>query len=205
MVLSDSEFGLYRREEHDACGTGFVAQLDAPPSHRVVEQALECLQCLSHRGGVGISVQLPREFFAQDARRLNAGFKPGWKIGVGVFFFPQDGIARARPMFTAEEVVHSRGLVHVGSRQVSLDRGALGPQARETQPAIWHMLIAQPADREREFQQLLYLARKEIEDGHLDACQLLGGKVFRNHRSRFGLRAEVFRRHALAGRRAQAC
>lgn len=35
--------GLYQSEEHDACGVGFVAQLDAPPSHRVVEQALECL------------------------------------------------------------------------------------------------------------------------------------------------------------------
>ncbi|MBZ5562985.1 MAG: glutamate synthase large subunit [Acidobacteriia bacterium] len=179
MALSDSEFGLYRREEHDACGTGFVAQLDAPPSHRVVEQALECLQCLTHRGGVdadgasgdgaGISVQLPREFFAQEARRLNAGFKPDWKIGVGVFFFPQDGIARARAMFTAEEVVHSRGLVHVGWRQVPLDEGALGPQARETQPAIWHMLIAQPADQEREFEQLLYLARKEIERRMVEA------------------------------------
>ncbi len=40
------------------------------------------------------------------------------------------------------------------------------------------MLIAQPADQEREFEQLLYLARKEIEDGHLDACQLPGGKFF---------------------------
>jgi glutamate synthase (ferredoxin) len=165
--------GLYRREEHDACGAGFVAQLGEPPSHRVVVQALECLRRLTHRGGVdadgasgdgaGISVQLPQVFFVREARRLNTSFSPEWKIAVGVFFFPQDGIARARAMFLAEEAVHNRGLIHVGWRRVPVDEKALGPQAQETQPAIWHMLLAQPADQEREFEQLLYLARKEIE------------------------------------------
>ncbi len=172
---SDGEWcaGLYQREEHDACGVGFVAQLGQPPSHRVVEQALECLGNLTHRGGVdadgasgdgaGILVQLPSAFFAREACRLNSSFNPNWKIAVGVFFFPQDGVARARAMVIAEEVIHSRGLSLVGWRQVPVDEKALGPQARETQPAIWHMLIAQPADQEREFEQLLYLARKEIE------------------------------------------
>jgi glutamate synthase (ferredoxin) len=172
-LLPDRGAGLYCREEHDACGVGFVAQLDAPPTRRVVQQALQCLGCLTHRGGVdadgasgdgaGISVQLPTAFFAREARRLNSSFNPQWKIAVGVFFLPQDGVARARAMFAAEEVVHSRGLYVAGWRQVPLEERALGPQARETQPAIWHMLIAQPADQAREFEQLLYLARKEIE------------------------------------------
>ena len=166
--------GLYRREEHDACGVGFVAQLGQQPSHRVVEQALECLGSLTHRGGVdadgasgdgaGIAFQLPRDFFVREARRLNAGFNPQCKIAAGVFFLPQDGVARARALFVAEEVVRSRGMIHVGWRQVPLDEKALGPQARETQPAIWHMLVAQPAGQERDFEQLLYLARKEIEN-----------------------------------------
>ncbi len=171
--------GLYQREEHDACGTGFVAQLGRPPSHRVVEQALEALGCLTHRGGVdadgasgdgaGILIQIPSAFFAREARRLNSGFNPDWKIAAGVFFFPQDGVARARAMFLAEEAVRNRGLYLAGWRQVPLDETALGPQARETQPAIWHMLIAQPTDQEREFEQLLYLVRKEIERRLLEA------------------------------------
>ncbi len=165
--------GLYQREEHDACGVGFVAQLGQPPSHRVVEQALEALGCLTHRGGVdadgssgdgaGILTQLPAAFFAREARRLNSGFNPEWKIAVGVFFLPQEGVARARAMFIAEETVRNRGLFLAGWRQVPTDEHALGPQARETEPALWHLLIAQPADQEREFEQLLYLTRKEIE------------------------------------------
>ncbi|HKT10218.1 MAG TPA: glutamate synthase central domain-containing protein, partial [Terriglobia bacterium] len=165
--------GLSQCEEHDACGVGFVADLNALASHRVVTQALECLSCLTHRGGVdadgasgdgaGISVQLPAEFFAREARRLNSGFQPHWRTAVGVFFFPTDGVTRARAMFAAEEAVRNRGLYVAGWRQVPVNPGALGPQARESQPAIWHLLVGQPADQEREFEQILYLTRKEIE------------------------------------------
>ena len=151
--------GLYRREEHDACGVGFVAQLGEAPSHRVVEQALEALGCLTHRGGVdadgasgdgaGVLIQLPSAFFAHEAQRLNSSFNPTWKIAVGVFFLPQEGVRRARAMFLAEEAVHNRGLYLAGWRQVPLDDKALEPQARETQPAIWHHLVARPADHAR--------------------------------------------------------
>ncbi len=148
--------GLYRREEHDACGVGFVAQLGRPASHQVVEQALQALGCLRHRGGVdadgasgdgaGVLIQLPTSFFIREGRRLDSHFNPEWKIAVGVFFLPQDGVARARAMFIAEEVVRGRGLYRVGWRQVPLDESALGPQARETEPAIWHLIVAQPAN-----------------------------------------------------------
>ncbi|MGD0694064.1 MAG: glutamate synthase large subunit [Terriglobia bacterium] len=148
----DWRAGLYRREEHDACGVGFVAQLDRPPAHRVVEQALECLGSLTHRGGVdadgasgdgaGLLTQLPTAFFAREARRLNSGFHPEWKIAVGFFFLPSARLERVRAMHVAEEVVRRRGLFFAGWRQVPLDERALGPQARETQPAIWQMLVA---------------------------------------------------------------
>ncbi len=171
--------GLYHREEHDACGVGFVAQLSEPPSNRVVQQALECLGNLTHRGGVdadgasgdgaGIMVQLPSAFFAREACRLNSSFNPDSEVAVGVFFLPQDGLERARAMVIAEEVVRSRGLYLAGWRRVPLDTSALGPQARETQPAIWHLLIAQPAGQERGFEQHLYLVRKEIERRLMEA------------------------------------
>ncbi len=171
--------GLYHREEHDACGVGFVAQLGEAPSHRVVEQALECLSNLTHRGGVdadgasgdgaGLLIQLPAAFFAREAARLNSGFNPQWKVAVGVFFFPQDAALRTRAVAIVEEVVRGRGLFRVGWRQVPLDEQALGPQARETQPSIWHLLVGQTAEEGRDFEQLLYLTRKEIERRLIDA------------------------------------
>ncbi|HKS95214.1 MAG TPA: glutamate synthase central domain-containing protein, partial [Terriglobia bacterium] len=197
--------GLYRREEHDACGVGFVAQLGEPASHRVVEQALECLASLTHRGavdadgasgdGAGIMVQLPTAFFARQAVRANPHFKfdnqTPPKLAVGVFFLPMDDTERAAAMSVAETVVRQRGLEFAGWRPVPVETSVLGRQARETLPAIWHLLIAQrpselsrqarhpvpsepssaasSSQSEREFEQHLYLVRKEIERRWMEA------------------------------------
>src|SRR5580693_2827925 len=60
------------RFDHDSCGVGFVASVDAASSHTILEQALTALRRLSHRGavaadgkssdGVGIMTAVPREF-----------------------------------------------------------------------------------------------------------------------------------------------
>jgi glutamate synthase (ferredoxin) len=182
----DCGYGLYRREEHDACGVGFVAQLGKPPSNGVVQQALVCLENLTHRGGVdadgasgdgaGVMVQLPSSFFVREACRLDSNFNPEWRVAVGVFFLPRDAAERARAMQIAEDAVRrrGRGLYLAGWRPVPLDERALGPQARETQPCISHLLVAEkpeggrsPSDAQensgRHFEEQLYLVRKEIE------------------------------------------
>src|SRR3954468_11299275 len=46
--------GLYdSRNEHDACGVGFIAHIKGAKSHAIVTQALEILANLDHRGAVG--------------------------------------------------------------------------------------------------------------------------------------------------------
>src|SRR5262249_37414818 len=45
--------GLYDpKREHDACGVGFVADLRARPSHKIIEHGLQILENLTHRGAV---------------------------------------------------------------------------------------------------------------------------------------------------------
>jgi len=39
--------------EKDACGVGFLAQLQGERSHWVLQQALRGLGCMEHRGGCG--------------------------------------------------------------------------------------------------------------------------------------------------------
>ncbi|MSV46029.1 MAG: hypothetical protein F2915_03615, partial [Actinobacteria bacterium] len=73
MIKRPGPQGLYNPAyEHDACGVAMVAKLDNVPSHRVIEQALEALDNLEHRGGegadvtsgdgAGILVQIPDAF-----------------------------------------------------------------------------------------------------------------------------------------------
>ena len=68
--------GLYDpMHEHDACGVGFVANIKGIASHTIVEQGLQILQNLTHRGacgcdpltgdGAGILVQVPDAFLRQ--------------------------------------------------------------------------------------------------------------------------------------------
>src|SRR5207245_11343858 len=112
--------GLYLIVELDAVCVGFVAQLSEAPTHRIIEQSLECLGNLTHRGavdadgasgdGAGIMAQLPAAFFAREASRLSSNFNPDLKIAVGVFFLPQAEQERARIMSIAEEAARRHGL-----------------------------------------------------------------------------------------------
>ena len=170
---SNTDKGLYCPDERDSCGVGFVAQLGASPSHRIVEQALESLSRLTHRGGVdadgvsgdgaGVLTHLPHEFFNEEARKLDPNYNPDWQIAVGVFFLPSDPMVRQKILSIAGNVVERRGLHCVGWRHVPRNHKALGPQARETQPMILHLLVAQPSGQARGYEQTLYLVRKEIE------------------------------------------
>ena len=46
--------GLYDpRNEHDACGIGFVAHIKGKRSYSIVDDALKILENLKHRGGEG--------------------------------------------------------------------------------------------------------------------------------------------------------
>ena len=73
--------GLYDpRNERDACGIGFVADIKGRKSHKIVEQGLEILINLTHRGavgadpkagdGAGILIQLPDAFLPTDRSSL---------------------------------------------------------------------------------------------------------------------------------------
>lgn len=49
------EKGLYRDTfEHDACGIGFIVQIDGEASHQLVQDGIKMLENMEHRGGTGI-------------------------------------------------------------------------------------------------------------------------------------------------------
>src|ERR1700692_1529762 len=68
--LIDSRF------DHDSCGVGFVASVNAVPSHTILEQALTALSRLAHRGavaadgkssdGVGVTTAVPRALLLRE-------------------------------------------------------------------------------------------------------------------------------------------
>src|SRR2546423_14119054 len=94
----DPEYPLYDpRWEHDACGTGFIAQVSGDASHYLVQTALQALANLTHRGaqdadaetgdGAGLLTQIPKNLFYEDllARHITAADL--YDLAVWIVFF----------------------------------------------------------------------------------------------------------------------
>jgi len=76
--------GLYDpANEHDACGVGFLVNIDGHPTHEVVARGVEVLRNLLHRGavggdqstgdGAGLLLQVPDAFFRAEMERPPRG------------------------------------------------------------------------------------------------------------------------------------
>jgi glutamate synthase (ferredoxin) len=144
--------GLYdSRYEHDACGIGFVVDIKGRKSRRIVDQALEALNNLNHRGacgceantgdGAGILIQLPHAFLKKAARAKRISLPEPGRYGVGMGFLPKDAGPREEAQKAFEKIVKEEGQTFLGWRAVPTDNRALGATARSGEPAIHQCFI----------------------------------------------------------------
>ena len=93
--------GMYDpRNEHDACGVGFVAHMKGEKSHQIVKDGLFMLENLTHRGavgadplmgdGAGMLMQIPHTFFKEELAKDDVELPEAGDYGVGYFFLTQD-------------------------------------------------------------------------------------------------------------------
>src|SRR6187397_2063392 len=84
--------------EKVSCGVGFIADIKARASHKIVQDALSILCNLEHRGavgadpragdGAGILVQTPHKFFVRKAAELGVALPEPGHYAVGSVFMP---------------------------------------------------------------------------------------------------------------------
>ncbi|QES54251.1 glutamate synthase large subunit [Streptomyces venezuelae] len=142
--------GMYDpRNEKDACGVGFVANLTGEATHTLVEQALTVLRNLEHRGatgsepdsgdGAGILSQVPDAFL-----REVAGFElpEAGGYAVGIAFLPADGTAQAAAVEQIEAIAAEENLTVLGWREVPVTPDLLGNGARATMPAFSQLFVS---------------------------------------------------------------
>ena len=71
--------GLYDpANEHDACGVGFIVNIDGIPSHNIMKDATKLTNRMKHRGaesadndtgdGAGVMVAMPHTFYEKELR-----------------------------------------------------------------------------------------------------------------------------------------
>src|SRR5579863_8274105 len=162
------------REEHDACGVGFVAAIDGKPRRTVVQAGIDALKAVWHRGavdadgktgdGAGIHVEIPQDFFREHIR--HTGLEPGpGQLAVGMIFLPRtdlDGQERCRSIVETE--ILNSGYAIYGWRQVPVNIGVIGEKANATRPEIEQIMIANTRGHSAErFELDLYVIRRRIE------------------------------------------
>jgi glutamate synthase (NADPH/NADH) large chain len=156
MMKEITSRGLYTPElEHDACGIGFVANINGMKTNQNILDALTMLENMEHRGGrgsspktgdgAGILFQIPHEFFVEESTRLGFTLPEAGAYGVGMIFFPRDKkVAKAcREVLLAN--INELGLELIGFREVPVDHSVPGPGAAEVEPVIEQVFV-KPAD-----------------------------------------------------------
>ncbi len=150
--------GLYDPAfEHDACGVGFVAHIGGKKSHSIVEQGLQILCNLDHRGavgadplmgdGAGILVQIPDVFFREEMNRLGTVLPPAGEYGVGMVFLPKEHASRIACQQELERAVRAEGQVLLGWRDVPVDRSMpMSPAVRAKEPVIRQIFVGRGPD-----------------------------------------------------------
>ena len=168
--------GLYRSElEHDACGIGAIVSINGIKTHQTVSDALSIVENLEHRAGkdaegktgdgVGILLQISHKFFKKAVKPLGIELGDERDYGVGMFFFPQDELARNRAKKMFEIIVEKEGLEFLGWRDVPTFPNVLGKKAVDCMPYIMQGFVKRPANAAKgiEFDRRLYVARRVFE------------------------------------------
>ncbi|HRA79429.1 MAG TPA: glutamate synthase central domain-containing protein, partial [Burkholderiaceae bacterium] len=153
-----SATGLYDpAHEHDACGVGFIAHIKGKKSHRMIEQGLQILCNLDHRGavgadplmgdGAGILIQMPDQFFREEMARQGVALPPAGEYGVGMVFLPKEHASRLACEQELERAVRAERQVLLGWRDVPVDREmAMSPTVKAKEPVIRQIFIGRGPD-----------------------------------------------------------
>ena len=166
--------GLYHPAyEHDSCGVGFVARLTALPDHVIVENAVQVLVNLEHRGaiggdkstgdGAGLLLQIPDAFFRFGCRDLRFPLPPQGQYAAGLMFLPTDPALADRCEKTFERNARAEGCPVLGWRDVPVHPDTLGELARATMPTIRQVFLSGDSFEGDAFDRKLYVIRRLAE------------------------------------------
>jgi len=159
-------------QEHDACGVGFIANIQGERSYSILDRAIEGLRNLAHRGaidadavtgdGAGILTQIPYAIFEDFLEEKGKTLYEKTDLGVGMVFLPRsDEYARNHAKQIIEDAVKREELNFLAWRDVPVNPDCLGKKAELTRPAIAQALVGKPATMSSDkYERALFLAMR---------------------------------------------
>ena len=168
--------GLYDPSfEHDACGIGCIANIKGKTSHRIINQAIQILENLAHRGGVGsdpatgdgagILIQMPHTFMKKVCANEGIELPEKGNYGVGMLFLSPDKDTREKSFRKLKAIIEDENQIVLGIRKVPVYEACIGQGALEAMPYIAQVFIGK-SDKEMsadDFERKLYIIGKLAE------------------------------------------
>jgi len=168
--------GLYNpKNEHDACGVGFVANIHGTKSHTIVAQGLQILTNLTHRGatgydpklgdGAGILIQMPDGLIRDEAKKLSIDLPVSGQYACGLIFLPQSNTYRTQCEKIITDIIHEEGQTFLAWRDVPTNNSNIAEAAKAVEPKIKQVIVGQGKDiqDQNHFERKLFVIRKRIE------------------------------------------
>ncbi len=168
--------GLYDpRFEHDNCGIGCLVNIKGRKSHKIINDAIEILKNLTHRGGVGsepdtgdgagILIQIPHIFMKKVCNNDGIKLPKAGDYGVGMLFLSPDLETRLHSISKLRSIIEEEGMAYLGIREVPTYANCIGKTAREAMPRIEQVFIKKPDDVEPgiAFERRLFVILKRAE------------------------------------------
>ena len=169
--------GLYDpRNEHDACGVGFIADLSAKKSHKIIQDALKILVNLTHRGavgadplagdGAGLLMQIPHDFLKDECADLGIELPEVGEYAVAHIFMPRDKRFRRECEAQFERSCAQEGLKLLGWRDVPTDNSCLSEPTISVEPFHRQVFVgkSEPSMDADRFERKLYVLRKVVNN-----------------------------------------
>ena len=163
------------RDEHDACGVGFVASTNGTKSRKIVEFGIQALKAVWHRGavdadgktgdGAGIHIEIPKNFFIERIENAGRRHEEG-EICVGMIFLPKnDYVSQEKCKTIVENELLNKNYYIYRWRQVPVNTNVLGIKAENNRPEIVQVIFKSNNKnlKRDELERDLFVVRKKIE------------------------------------------
>lgn len=174
--------------EKDACGMGFIAQMEGTASHQLVKHALTMLERMNHRGGTGaepetgdgagILATIPDKFFQREAKAAGVSLPDRGQYAVGMFFLPAEEEHKNGLQQALVKEIEAAGYLVLWQRDVPFQYENCGPGAQKVMPSFVQLFIKRPLEvqTDRDFEDRLYRLRRKLEKtyhaGEMAICSL---------------------------------
>nr|YP_010937629.1 glutamate synthase [Palisada intermedia]WKW95612.1 glutamate synthase [Palisada intermedia] len=156
-------------DERDACGVGFVAEINRQPSHSIIQKALKALNCMEHRGGcsadresgdgAGITTMIPWDIIMSSYKDINSDKR--LPRAVAMVFLRYEHLEYIKSIFNW--ILNEYNFSVITWRDVPVNSDILGENSLKNEPFIVQCVVSSNVPEHMAFEKILYIARRKIE------------------------------------------